>query len=150
MRPYSQYDVIEVKIVGLPYHDYEKAKPFLKGGYKLVLRREPDNTHDKNAIAAYFPAPNGNSQDMDLMLGYLPKEEAAVLAPLFDSNLCTSVTATCRDWHTNDAGLEWLIAALDLRDLDTGEKAPPATVAGKTVRHPRRASGNKVRIDVWL
>lgn len=46
----------------------------LPEGTKLLLVREPANTHDPNAVAVYFK------------LGHIPKQRAAILAPLLDAS----------------------------------------------------------------
>lgn len=47
-------------------------------GTELELRREPDNTYDRHAIAMH-------SQRTSAHLGYVPRHIAAELAPLLDS-----------------------------------------------------------------
>lgn len=49
---------------------------------KLLLVREPGNTHDPNAVAVYF------------QLGYIPKTAARNLAPLLDASTSLVGTAT--------------------------------------------------------
>ena len=48
----------------------------LKPNAKLVLKREPTNQHDENAVKVL----NGKK-----MLGYLPRQAAAILAPVMDN-----------------------------------------------------------------
>lgn len=49
----------------------------LREGAQLRLEREPDNSNDPNAIKVF---PYNGSQ----WLGYVPRETAAILAPLMD------------------------------------------------------------------
>ena len=46
-------------------------------GYKLTLRREPDNIHDRNAVKVISDRKH---------IGYLSREDAAEIAPLLDAH----------------------------------------------------------------
>jgi hypothetical protein len=48
-------------------------------GVGVVLRREPDNVHDRNAIAVYVPS--GGTD----FVGYVPRRLAETLAPILDA-----------------------------------------------------------------
>ena len=83
-------------------------------GRPLVLRRDPENPHDRNAIAVH--AADGGDQ-----LGWVPREIAAELAPRLDSGETWSALAmresraSPRDPRT---GLTMLLApasAIELR-----------------------------------
>lgn len=50
---------------------------FAREGSAVYLRREPDNPHDSNAIRIFLE----NGAD----IGFVPREDAARLAPFFDS-----------------------------------------------------------------
>jgi len=52
----------------------------LKRGDRLLVRREPDNRFDRNAISVWLPVVNGPA----VKLGYVPRRDAQVLAPVFD------------------------------------------------------------------
>lgn len=45
---------------------------------RLTLKREPDNAHDPNAVAVYW---------LDRMLGYLPRQDAKVVARVMDNGI---------------------------------------------------------------
>jgi len=64
---------IETHIVGGQYHDAT-----VRPGEHVSLEREPENEHDPNAIRVE----NGRCDT----LGYLPRERAAWLAPLMDTD----------------------------------------------------------------
>lgn len=49
----------------------------------LIVKREPENPFDSNAIHVYVEKNSDSTQR--LSCGYLPKEKAAVLAPLMDA-----------------------------------------------------------------
>lgn len=71
-----------VSIVGSSF--YKGASdwiPKLKAGQAVVLKREPDNKYDKNAIAVYI---------FKQQLGHIPRGLAAEIAPLMDAGATVS------------------------------------------------------------
>ena len=60
-------------------------------GDSVSLEREPDNAHDANAILVL-------SED-DCEIGYVPSEEAALIAPMLDGG-AEPEAAICRLWET--------------------------------------------------
>lgn len=67
MRTYS--------IVGMNYIKTEDIVAALKPGAAITLVREPNNEHDKNAVAVWA---NGQR------VGYIPKKQNLVLAQFID------------------------------------------------------------------
>lgn len=70
--------LFNTKIVGLHYYvkeDKEKVVDRAIGGL-ICLKREKDNTYDKNAIFATYK---------DIKLGYIAKEKAELLAQIMDN-----------------------------------------------------------------
>lgn len=63
------------KIVGIRHYEGADAA----AERRIRLRREPENPHDANAIAVF--------NHRGVQVGYLPREEAAWLAPLLDSGV---------------------------------------------------------------
>lgn len=63
------------KVAGVTYEDRQSILPTLHSGMPLELVREPNNFHDKNAIALYC---NGK------MIGYIKRDLAMGLAFLID------------------------------------------------------------------
>lgn len=58
---------MNLNIVGIQYHDnYEEFKSAIKEGSTVILKPEPTNEHDSNALAFYL---EGN------IIGYLPKKD---------------------------------------------------------------------------
>lgn len=53
----------------------------------LTLRREPNNTHDKNAIKVLAHAVSKNGKASVYQIGYIPKDMALWLAKAMDANL---------------------------------------------------------------
>ena len=72
---------IRFKIAGAKHGDRLKNYKYAHLGTWFVLEREPENKFDPNAIAVYVPVKSGTHK---LMLGYVPAEIAANLAPLLD------------------------------------------------------------------
>ncbi len=64
---------LATKIVGIQHYGKE-----VRQGERVCFQRDPKNFHDKNAIEVH------NSKGE--MAGYLPREDAALLAPLMDQD----------------------------------------------------------------
>lgn len=60
---------------GLAHHEAKQVWDNLAVGDDLVLRREPDNAHDVNAVRVLW---------RDRTLGYLPRQDNADVARLMD------------------------------------------------------------------
>lgn len=80
-----KFDVVGVTFVaGYPEHlhrmaQYPAANAAENGeGLAAVVIRNPANPHDANAIEVHVPA-------IDSMIGHVPRQIAAELAPLLDS-----------------------------------------------------------------
>lgn len=72
----------------------------LRPGAKLVLKREPTNKFDKNAVAVYFNFSGNMTQ-----LGHLSRGLAELLAPKLDSG--TEVRVTKAPIMGGVINLEW-------------------------------------------
>lgn len=74
----------------------------IKPDDELSLCREPGNPFDENAIAVFWPEPDGEPRG----LGYVPRALAAVLAPLVDDGIVLTARAVRavkvprRGWRT--------------------------------------------------
>lgn len=99
------------------HHAEAVASEDVEPGRPLVLRRDPDNPHDPNAIAVH--AAGGGDQ-----VGWVPRELAAELAPLIDSGrrwtalALRASRASPRDPRT---GLTMVVAeapAIELREVN--------------------------------
>jgi hypothetical protein len=87
--------VMEFDVVGMKYHLTASSRKYLaryvekirveQGGLKVELRREPENQHDENAIAVWV-APENKIELKGMMLGYVPRQVAEVLAPKLDAS----------------------------------------------------------------
>ena len=69
-------------LAGRSYHDADKVKDLLKVGTPLLLKREPDNQYDKNAVAVMF---HNIFNGKDYCLGYIPREFNKSLAQILDA-----------------------------------------------------------------
>ena len=95
-----------VSVVGTQYYGGWGRK---RGHSTVTLVREPNNPHDPNAIAVFA----GASQ-----IGHLPRERAALIAPLIDASGQTRVGAT--------AYFEEHQARITLPNITTPNLAPAA------------------------
>ena len=85
--PFSkQVFLMGTNVAGTGYHEAAVEAKSLKAGDQLVLKREPDNPHDKLAIAVL--GQNGAK------LGYIPGSQNGVLARLMDSGKQISAEIT--------------------------------------------------------
>ncbi len=76
---YRSGDRIYTRVVGVTYNGRQAAIARLSIGEELLLKREPDNQFDHNAILVE----NLDSQQ----IGYLDRRLAATIAPFFDTYL---------------------------------------------------------------
>ena len=86
--PFSkQVFLMGTHVAGTPYHEAAVEAKSLKAGDQLVLKREPENSHDELAIAVL--GRNGAK------LGYIPRNQNAVLARLMDAGkqICAEIAA---------------------------------------------------------
>lgn len=79
----DQSDLIEdsFTIVGMRFHPGAQDRlDSLEPGTPLILKREPSNPYDENAIEVYHEADGLPPQK----LGYVPRGKAEILAPMID------------------------------------------------------------------
>jgi hypothetical protein len=75
LEPARRILLQESPLAGYQYHRGPGIWPFLRPGEPLILRREPANRHDPNAIAVWFRNDH---------LGYVPRRENKTLAQMMD------------------------------------------------------------------
>ena len=73
---YHSGSAIITNVVGVTFNGRQAVIARLDVGDTLLLRREPDNPYDRNAICVECPT--------GLQVGYLNRNLAAQLAPFFD------------------------------------------------------------------
>lgn len=115
---------VEMTVVGLQYrvtpHTLRQIKKSLDGApLKVVLEREPENTHDENAIKVVVAEPPCKG----MHIGFISRITAAVIAPALDSGKISDVHA-------------WLVDVDD--DFTTGQMS----VRFKT-ENPRKTQAKK-------
>lgn len=85
-------------IVGSQYRTGARvAIAALRTGEVLTLRREPDNPHDRNAVAVYDACGEH--------LGYVPRQDAGAVAKVIDTGL--PFIAKCRSRGTTSIDISW-------------------------------------------
>jgi len=77
--------MMDVQVAGAYYKLNDDLRASLAEGAPLVWRREPQNSHDSNAIALALPG------TPERMIGYVPSRVAARLAPHLDQGRQLSV-----------------------------------------------------------
>lgn len=65
----------ESSVAGFQFHRGDKVWPSLSVGASLALMREPNNSHDANAVAVYY---------QNHKLGYVPRGENSAIAQMLD------------------------------------------------------------------
>jgi len=89
-------------VAGLPFYSLYLVEDKLRVGDHLRLVREPNNRYDAKAVEIYW---------RDYKLGYLPRDENAIVSRILDrgGNLTARIT-DLRDWYfEKDVELEiWL------------------------------------------
>lgn len=71
----TEYALYEGWIAGYRYYDGPALENRFKAGYSLQLHREPQNSHDRNAISIY----TGKHK-----LGYIARDDNEIVAKLMD------------------------------------------------------------------
>lgn len=67
------------KVSGVSFDNRQSIIATLRGNEAVQVRAEPENPHDKNALAIWAATPSGPQH-----VGYVPREAAEVLAPRID------------------------------------------------------------------
>jgi len=70
--------VFAFRVAGITYHQQAANANAFVAGKAILLEREPTNSHDANAIRVM-------SQDRKHHAGFVPKEIAALMAPVMDA-----------------------------------------------------------------
>jgi len=80
---YQPGDFVETNVAGVTFEGRQNILQNLKIGESIILKREPDNEHDFNAISV--------NTENDLSLGYIRRDLAKNLAPIIDKRYTGSV-----------------------------------------------------------
>jgi hypothetical protein len=81
-----QFHQHQARVVGMQYHHGHRFWDLLSVGSQIYLEREPENTHDRNAVAVYVH--DGEWQ----RVGYVSREIAMKLAPQMDTGFEVEAT----------------------------------------------------------
>ena len=107
LKPFVQeVELLSCNIAGTTFLDLEDIEPKLKKHQLLVLKRDPKNKHDDNAILILTE--DGRK------LGYVPQEKNEVLSNLMDAGKLIFGRLVEKDWVDNWLKLD---VQLYLRDL---------------------------------
>lgn len=90
----------EFFIAGVQFHEAPKVQDKLTEGMHLILRPEPSNKYDPNAIAIIY---NAGGEEDDTMLGYVPAKFSGEIS----ANLLTSDNVTCTLTEVNLSAKTW-------------------------------------------
>jgi hypothetical protein len=118
-RALSEAGMEVVKVAGASYRPADLQDPGFAPGSPLVLRPEPENPHDSNAIGVWNET--GTAQ-----AGYLPREQAAALAARLRAERLETVALW--EWRGADgrrSGLRILIAPTGTAGSLAGSQARP-------------------------
>lgn len=144
-------DPIRTRVAGVTFEnrDGTPRQPFVKKAKKddrLVLRREPDNLFDPNAIGVWWADPEGQ----DHQVGYVPRALAAVLAPLVDEG-ATLTALTVRAQKVPRAGT-WAKPVWALRMAIFGDFSalPARSVSGLEPAVERALVEDAIALDAEL
>jgi hypothetical protein len=109
--------IVTTKVAGVTFDDRPKVVARLMVGEQLILRREPRNLYDKNAVAVLTMA--------GAPIGYIPRDVAARLAPVMDAEGGTLLASVAELTGDPAQGLNrgvvirfTLSAPLPLADMD--------------------------------
>ena len=107
LKPFVQeVELLSCNIAGTTFLDLEDIEPKLKKHQLLVLKRDPKNEHDDNAILILTE--DGRK------LGYVPQEKNEVLSNLMDAGKLIFGRLVEKSWVDNWLKLD---VQLYLRDL---------------------------------
>lgn len=96
--------LLETRIAGSHYYQFDLARPQLQPGSPLHLQRQPHNRHDPRAVEVWW---------RQHKLGYLPRTDNAAIAQLLDRGelLCAEVQGLgdpAREWEPLGIGVWWV------------------------------------------
>lgn len=82
---------VETRIVGVAHYEGGNRHSPIQSGEPLTLRREPNNSHDANAIEVFWYGKK---------LGYVPRRYDAALSELMDNHKVIKTPVTAVDYHS--------------------------------------------------
>lgn len=114
---------LSVRVVGVSFDRRQAAVMRLRPGDPVMLVKEPDNAHDKNAIMVMSVPPEESTlgdamerrdappglQTLGLQLGYIPRDLAGVLSKCFASRMLAVVQSVGTSASSGLHGLSILV-----------------------------------------
>jgi len=149
-------EIINSKVVGVTKLNKDGTsrqqiiRDLLYNGDPLVLKREPQNEFDPNAIAVYFDSP---SIDEFLQVGYLPYGQALRLAPLMDcGRVITAEVAAVTQSGPENLGVEITLKILNQEEASAWQKWNELLSKGylKQPAHTTLSKFSKSKKNVWI
>ncbi len=103
--------MVETKVVGVTFENRQSIIREMRVGERVILRREPHNCHDRNAIRV--------DRETGEQVGYIARHEAAGLARFFDTYgqpVSAVVTAIVGDtYHDSSLGVRIQFTVPDVK-----------------------------------
>lgn len=103
----TEIQLMECYVAGTTFReDIGKIEPELKKDDLLVLKREPDNEHDKLAIAIYDKG--------ERRIGYIPQRKNEILARLMDAGKIVFGKIESKKWQNSWLNINILVYMRDM------------------------------------
>lgn len=154
-------------VVGLPYYGLGNGTVSVGKDDPLLLVREPQNPHDRNAIAVY--ASDGSDKMSALapkQIGHLRSDQAGLIAPLLDqAGLRSIMGLALQGPRTNQHNKQVLSIAIEhpclmpvadaFKPAPAGKRPParrrsPRSGTRAKTAAPKRPKRQKDNINVWI
>lgn len=96
-------------IAGVQHHEYKEALRSMSGDETLILRAEPTNRFDPNAIRIEL-----NTSDGDVMLGYVPKKFSSEIS----AKLTIGKNLECKLVHLDKLAKPWEMFLVQIGEVE--------------------------------
>jgi hypothetical protein len=105
----EQKPLYEFFVAGVQFHDIKKCLSEIQEGDVLILRSEPHNQYDPNAVAILYPSAVLNEM---IMIGYVPAKGrglSSIVSGLIETTdiICkaTSIDPKAKSWEQIKVGI---------------------------------------------
>jgi hypothetical protein len=103
----TEIQLMECYVAGTTFReDIDEIEPELQKDDLLVLKREPDNEHDKLAIAIYDKG--------ERRIGYIPQRKNEILARLMDAGKIVFGKIESKKWQSSWLNINILVYMRDM------------------------------------
>jgi len=97
-------------VAGVQFHDSKSIQEKIKEGTELIIRSEPTNRFDPNAVALLFL-----DEDLgDVMVGYVPAKFSGEISAL----LLTAEKVTCTLTEVNLTNKTWERFKVEIKEVE--------------------------------